>query len=140
MKELISSAPEKHALLTQTTGTIIANVTETVDAGCISVRETSAMVSTVLTGVQDATNKMNFSTAESIDAFTLFMNGAGCALKDELGGHFEKLDVFLAHQEQVVGNTIEEAAKFEIVSAEAVVVPTGQTPRKLPFSPLKPFM
>lgn len=83
---------------------------------------------------------MNTSTKESIDSFTVFMNGAGNSLMDELGTHFEELDVFLAHQEQVSGNTIEEAAKFKMLSEKSVVVPTGQTPKKAPHTPLKPLM
>lgn len=140
MLELTNSVPEKKMLLNDTTTSVVENVQSTVARGCESVADTSDIAKAILTSVQEATNDMNKSTTSSLESFTEFMDGAGSTLKNELGSHFEVLDVFLAHQEQVSCNTIEEAAKFKVASTESVVVSTGQTPRKAPFTPLRELM
>lgn len=140
MLELTKSVPEKKILLNNTTTSVVENVQSTVAKGCESVADTSEIAKDILTSVQEATNDMNKSTKSSLEFFTEFMDGAGNTLKEELGSHFEVLDVFLAHQEQVSCNTIDEATKFQVLSKESVVVPTGQTPRKAPFTPLRELM
>ena len=137
MQELVVSVPEKQSLLSNTTSSVIKSVQSTITSGCKSVDATSAMASTVLTNVQEATDKMQKSANNCLEEFTEFMNGTGNSLECTLQSHFQELGNFLAHQEQVAENTIEQSNKFKILSESSVVDRTGHTPVKGPYTPLK---
>jgi hypothetical protein len=95
------------------------------------------MADDILSNVQAATVKMNSSTSRSIASFTSVLDGAGSDLQGQLSSHLEGLQAFLAHQERLAGNTIEEARKFKVESDASVVAETGSTPKKRNFSPLR---
>jgi hypothetical protein len=140
MRGLAASVPAQRGLLGSATAAVGESVRASVDRGCVSAREGDARAGAGLAGVQQACGGMKASTAQSLDSFSLFMDGAGAGLKHELGGHFERLEEFLGRQGRGAGQTLGAAAGFRAQSTEAVVAPTGGTPRKAPFSPLQPLM
>jgi hypothetical protein len=153
MIKLTESVPEKQQLLVDSSSMVIAKIHTAVSEGlwnwfskaifyikilgCESIKETSETANTILTKVQEATNTMNNSTKESINSFTQFLDSVGKNITSDLGAHFQEVDVFLLNQEKIATVTIDGAEKFKTTSASSVVLPTGGTPKKKQFSPLR---
>ena len=129
---LISTAVEgKRAQLNDTVSSVCAEAETAIEAGCGSVQRTSEAASAILVQVRAAAEGMNASASTAMRGFEAFLDTKGADVCAGVGSHFAVLGEHLAAQADGLEKLGAQVEAFGNEAAEAVVQPTGTTPKKV---------
>ena len=125
MGEISGSVTGKKEELDSTVSSLVAHVGDAIQEGSKVVQETAETANTVLADITNATEVMQRSSYEAVDAFTSFLDGKGEGLSVQLDEHFKSLETRLAAGESIV-NEVGGSIALHCSSNDSLqVIPTG---------------
>lgn len=133
----ISSAVDgKRKDLDDSVNRVCIEAGDAISSACVSVSRTSETANTILQKVRGATESMNESASAAMSGFQTFLDSEGATVCSGVETHFAVLESHLSNQVEGLEEVSDLVTKFGEKMAEAIVVPTGSTPRKMVYSEL----
>lgn len=130
VETVTATIANKRSALDSTVATVVQDVDAAIHQSCGVVDQTATAAETVLTNVNNATNRMTDSTSTSLQQFTAYLDREGQQLSSSLVQHFQHLSTHLDTQQQELTTANSHTRTHGESVENRVLRPFGDTPSK----------